>query len=182
MRQTAPLSPALHLGANRLLIIGVRNPRLDTPPVEGARIPYPSFGQITGYIFDTLFMDSLDADIERMRRINHTITETKDKRVEYQDTSLRQIEYLVISPSRDIREIVERYVDNFPRSVRILLKGIGALTREGRPLMSYLMFDAPYCKELMELGYEDGMAAREQLMHLLGKDELIEETPREEAV
>ena len=182
MRQTAPLSPALHLGANRLLIIGVRNQQLDTAPVDGARIPYPSFGQITGYIFDTLFMDSLDADIERMRRINHTITETKDKRVEYQDTSLRQIEYLVISPSRDIREIVERYVGNFPRSVRILLKGIGALTREGRPLMSYLMFDAPYCKELMELGYEDGMAAREQLMHLLGHDELLEEEPQEKAV
>jgi len=182
MRQTAPLSPALHLGANRLLIIGVRNPRPDTPPLEGARVPYPSFGQITGYIFDTLFMDSLDADIERMRRINHTITETKDKRVEYQDTSLRQIEYLMISPSRDIREIVERYVVNFPRSVRILLKGIGALTREGRPLMSYLMFDAPFCKELMELGYEDGMAAREQILHILGRDELIEAAPQEEAV
>jgi NTE family protein len=182
MRQTAPLSPALHLGANRLLIIGVRNPRPDIPPVEGARIPYPSFGQITGYIFDTLFMDSLDADIERMRRINHTITETKDKRVEYKDTSLRQIEYLMISPSRDIREIVARYVDNFPRSVRILLKGIGALTREGRPLMSYLMFDAPFCKELMELGYEDGMAAREQVLHILGRDELIEAAPEEAAV
>ena len=182
MRQTAPLSPALHLGANRLLIIGVRNPRPDTPPVEGARIPYPSFGQITGYIFDTLFMDSLDADIERMRRINHTITETRDNRVEYKDASLRQIEYLVISPSRDIRDIVERYVDNFPRSVRILLKGIGALAREGRPLMSYLMFDAPFCKELMELGYEDGMAAREQVLHILGRDELIIDKPEEKAV
>ncbi|NOR39869.1 MAG: patatin-like phospholipase family protein, partial [Gammaproteobacteria bacterium] len=70
---------------------------------------------------------------------------------------------------------VERYVNNFPRSVRVLLKGIGALAREGRPLMSYLMFDAPYCKELMDLGYEDGMAAREQVLHLLGRDELIEE-------
>jgi NTE family protein len=182
MRQTAPLSPALHMGANRLLIIGVRNPRLDIPADDGSDVPYPSFGQISGYIFDTLFMDSLDADIERMRRINHTITETKDKRVDYKDTSLRQIDYLVISPSRDIREIVERYVGNFPRSVRTLLKGIGALAREGRPLMSYLMFDAPYCKELMELGYEDGMAAREQILHLLGRDELIERKPEEEAV
>jgi NTE family protein len=176
MRQTAPLSPALHLGANRLLIIGVRNPRPDKPPEDARRIPFPSFGQITGYIFDTLFMDSLDADIERLRRVNHTITETRDKRVEYHDTSLRQIDYLVISPSMDIREIVERYVDNFPRSVRMLLKGIGALAREGRPLMSYLMFDAPYCKELMELGYEDGMAARKQVLHLLGYEELAEET------
>ena len=176
MRQSAPLSPALHLGANRLLIIGVRNPVPDVAPEEGIDIPYPSFGHISGYIFDTLFMDSLDADIERMRRINHTISETKDKQVEYKDTSLRQIDYLVISPSRDVRSIVERYVSNFPLSVRILLKGIGALTREGRPLMSYLMFDAPYCKELMELGYQDAMASREQVLHLLGYDELIEET------
>jgi len=139
-------------------------------------------------------MDSLDADIERMRRINHTVTETKEKEVEYKDTKLRQIDYLVVSPSRDIREIVEKYVGNFPRTLKsrdireivekyvgnfprtlkILLKGIGALAREGRPLMSYLMFDAPYCKELMEMGYEDGMAAREQILHLLGQDELIE--------
>jgi NTE family protein len=175
MRQTAPLSPALHMGANRLLIIGVRNTSLDEPPEDGVEIPYPSFGHITGYIFDTLFMDSLDADIERMRRINHTITETRDKRVEFHDTSLRQIDYLVISPSCDIRDIVARYIDNFPRSVRALLKGIGALAREGRPLMSYLMFDAPYCKELMELGYRDGMAAREQVLQLLGRDDLLED-------
>ncbi len=182
MRQTAPLSPALHMGANRLLIIGVRNPRPDVAIEDGSSVPYPSFGAISGYIFDTLFMDSLDADIERMRRINHTISETKDKRVEYKDTSLRQIDYLVISPSRDVREIVARYVDNFPRSLRVLLKGIGALAREGRPLMSYLMFDAPYCKELMELGYQDGLEARDQILHLLGYEDLIEEEPREEAV
>jgi NTE family protein len=110
-----------------------------------------------------------------MRRINHTISETREKRVEYKDSALRQIDYLVITPSTDVREIVARYVDNFPRSVRILLKGIGALTREGRPLMSYLMFDAPFCKELMELGYQDGLAAREQILRLLGQDELLEE-------
>ena len=174
MRATAPLSPALHLGANRLLVIGVRNPRIDVVPEEGRDVPYPTFGHISSYIFDTLFMDSLDADIERMRRINHTITETRNKQVDYKDTSLHQVDYLVISPSRDVREIVERYVDNFPRSLRVLLKGIGALTREGRPLMSYLMFDAPYCKELMELGYQDALAAREQILHLLGYDTLID--------
>jgi len=174
MRATAPLSPALHLGANRLLVIGVRNPRLDMVDEEGADSPYPTFGHISGYIFDTLFMDSLDADIERMRRINHTITETRNKQVNYKDSSLHQVDYLVISPSRDVRDIVERYVDNFPRSVRVLLKGIGALTREGRPLMSYLMFDAPYCKELMELGYQDALDSREQIMHLLGYEEMAE--------
>jgi NTE family protein len=173
MRQTAPLSPALHMGANRLLIIGVRSSGPDSVPADDVVVPYPSFGQIAGYIFDNLFMDSLDADIERMRRINLTVAETKDKRVEFTDTALRQIEYLMISPSRDVREIVERYVGNFPTSVRILLMGIGAMAREGRPLMSYLMFDAPYCKELIDLGYRDAMASRDQILHLLGYDSLI---------
>ena len=173
MRQTAPLSPPLHMGANRLLIIGIRSPGPDTVQENGVIIPYPSFGQIAGYIFDNLFMDSLDADIERMQRINHTIAETKEKRVEFTDTALRQIEYLMISPSQDVREIVERYVGNFPLSVRILLMGIGAMAREGRPLMSYLMFDAPYCKELIDLGYRDAMASRDQILHLLGYDSLI---------
>ena len=175
MRESAPLSPALHMGANRLLIIGVRNPRPDSPPADSARVPYPSFGHVAGYIFDNLFLDSLDADIERMRRINHTISETRDKRVEFKDTALRQIDYLMISPSRDIRDIVARYVGNFPLSVRTLLMGIGALAREGRPLMSYLLFDAPYCKELMELGYQDALDSRDQILHLLGYDELIDE-------
>jgi len=173
MRQTAPLSPALHMGANRLLVIGVRSPGPDAAPADDVIVPYPSFGQIAGYIFDNLFMDSLDADIERMQRINHTIAETRDKRVEFTDTALRQIEYLMISPSRDMREIVERYVGNFPLSVRILLMGVGAMAREGRPLMSYLMFDAPYCKELIDLGYRDAMASRDQILHLLGYDTLI---------
>jgi NTE family protein len=176
MRQTAPLSPALHLGANRLLIIGTRSAGPDSAPASGVVVPYPSFGQIAGYIFDNLFMDSLDADIERMRRINHTISETRYKRVEFMDTALRQIEYLMISPSRDVREIVERYVGNFPLSVRILLMGIGAMAREGRPLMTYLMFDAPYCKDLIDLGYADAMAARDQILHLLGYDSLIAPT------
>jgi NTE family protein len=173
MRQTAPLSPALHMGANRLLIIGVRNPGPDPSPAYDAIVPYPSFGQIAGYIFDNLFMDSLDADIERMRRINHTIGETRGKRVEFMDTALRQIEYLMIAPSRDIREVVGQYVGNFPLSVRILLMGLGAMAKEGRPLMSYLMFDAPYCKELIALGYRDAMESRDQILHLLGYDSLI---------
>jgi len=173
MRQTAPLSPALHMGANRVLIIGVRGSGPEPAPEQDAVVPYPSFGQIAGYIFDNLFMDSLDADIERMRRINHTIGETRDKRVEFMDTALRQIEYLMIAPSQDIREVVGQYVGNFPLSVRVLLMGLGALAKEGLPLMSYLMFDAPYCKELIALGYRDAMASRDQILHLLGFDRLI---------
>lgn len=167
MRESAPLSPAIHLGANRLLIIGVRNPVLDGTPRPGESVPYPTIGQITGYMLDTLFMDSLDSDMERMNRINHTISETNAKQIEYEGTTLRPIEFLMISPSQDIREIAERHANAFPRAAHVLLKGLGALAREGRPLLSYLLFEAPFCRELIELGYRDGLAAQPEIAQLL---------------
>ena len=170
MRQNAPLSPAIHLGASRLLIIGVRNPVPDSVPAGEADVPYPSIGQITGYMLDTIFMDALDADIERMSRINHVLTEVRGNHIEFEDTTLKPIDFLLISPSRDIREIAERHARDFPRSVRLLLKGLGALTHEGRPLLSYLLFEAPFCRELIKLGYQDGLNARAEILEFLDLD------------
>ncbi len=167
MRESAPLSPAIHLGADRLLIIGVRNPTLDPRPSANEDVPYPTIGQITGYMLDTLFMDRLDSDIERMNRVNHIIGETRCRYVEHEDTTLRPIEFLMISPSKDVREISERHIKDFPRSVRVLLRSLGALTHESRPLLSYLLFEAAFCQELIELGYRDGLDARNEIAELL---------------
>ena len=170
MRESAPLSPAIHLGADRLLIIGVRNPALDPKPSAGEKVPYPTIGQITGYMLDTLFMDRLDSDIERMNRVNHVIGETRCKNVEHEDTTLRPIEFLMISPSEDVREISERHIKDFPRSVRLLLRSLGALSHESRPLLSYLLFESAFCQELIELGYQDGLNARNEVTELLELD------------
>jgi len=167
MRESAPLSSAIHLGANRLLIIGVRNPTPDAKPHAGERVPYPTIGQITGYMLDTLFMDRIDSDIERMNRINHIISETKSTNIEYEESALRPIEFLMISPSKDVREIAERHAHTFPRAARVLLKSLGAFTREGRPLLSYLLFESSFCQELIELGYQDGLAMRDEVAQLL---------------
>ena len=167
MRESAPLSPAIHLGADRLLIIGVRNPALDPKPSAGETVPYPTIGQITGYMLDTLFMDRLDSDIERMNRVNHVIGETRRKNVEHDDTTLRPIEFLMISPSQDVREISERHIKDFPRSVRLLLRSLGALSHESRPLLSYLLFESAFCQELIELGYQDGLNARSEITEFL---------------
>lgn len=165
MRESAPLSPALRLGANKLLIISVRNPpdKLSnhTPPV------YPNLGQIAGYMFDTLFIDRLDADIERLDRINFALTKTRQSSFQHNDALLRPIEFLVISPSVDIRDIVAKHTRSFPRSMRVLLSGLGAMTKEGRPLTSYLLFDSAFARELIELGYQDGYAQRDKLQELL---------------
>jgi NTE family protein len=170
MRESAPLSPAIHLGADRLLIIGVRNPSPDPKPSADEKVPYPTIGQITGYMLDTLFMDRLDSDIERMNRVNHVICETRCKNVEHEDTVLRPIEFLMISPSKDVREISERHTKDFPRSVRLLLRSLGALSHESRPLLSYLLFESPFCQELIELGYQDGLNARSEITELLELD------------
>jgi len=170
MRESAPLSPAIHLGADRLLIIGVRNPAPDPRPSADEKVPYPTIGHVTGYMLDTLFMDRLDSDIERMNRVNHIIGETRCKNVEHEDTILRPIEFLMISPSKDIREISERHTKDFPRSVRLLLRSLGALSHEGRPLLSYLLFESPFCQELIELGYQDGLNARSEITELLELD------------
>jgi len=170
MRESAPLSPAIHLGADRLLIIGVRNPAPDPKPAAGEKVPYPTIGQITGYMLDTLFMDRLDSDIERMNRVNHIIGETRSKYIEHEDTTLRPIEFLMISPSKDVREISERHTKDFPRSVRLLLRSLGALSHESRPLLSYLLFESGFCQELIELGYQDGLNARSEITELLELD------------
>jgi NTE family protein len=167
MRENAPLSPAIHLGADRLLIIGVRNTVPDQIPADKNKTPYPSIGQISGFMLDSLFLDSLDADIERLNRINHMIADNGARSVTAGTTTLRDIDFLMISPSKDVREIAERHITDFPRSVRLLLKGLGALSHEGRPLISYLLFEAAYCQELMELGYRDGLDAHAQITELL---------------
>ena len=166
MRESAPLSPALHLGANKLLIISVRNPQTEYDPANLAAT-YPNLGFVAGYMFDTLFMDRLDSDIERLKRINFALSQTRQVTFKHNDSILRPVDFLVISPSVDIREIVARHVKRFPRSMRILLSGLGAMTKEGRPLTSYLLFDSNFARDLIELGYNDGYAQRDKLQELL---------------
>ncbi len=157
MRQAAPLSPAIHLGANKLLVIGVRNEDPNILPPDIADSGHPSFGQIIGYVLDTLFMDALYTDVERLRRINSLLAGLNESRFHKPTSTLRPIEISIIVPSEDIRAIATRYVKRLPRTVRNLLRILGAKNDSGNQLISYLMFDGMYCQELIELGFHDGM-------------------------
>jgi NTE family protein len=160
MRQTAPTSPALHLGADKILVIGVRQ---EDATVQTDEPDYPGVGQIAGYILDTLFLNSLSADIERLERINRTLKYVKDK----ERMPLRQVETLVISPSKDLAAMAEPLYRLFPVSVRYLLAVLGARRGSGRRLMSYLLFERPYCQALVDLGYKDAMDRRFDIWKLL---------------
>lgn len=169
LRQTSPISPAIHLGADRILIIAVRNEQPEGKP-SATPPPYPSFGQIGGYMLDSLFMDAIYTDLERIQRINRTVALVDDGHPGEHRSELRPVDAKVIVPSMDMREIVQAHKDAFPRTVRTLFGLIGARGAAGSQLLSYLLFDQGYCNALMELGYKDGMARKDELVPwLMGK-------------
>ncbi len=167
MRQATPLSPAVRLGAERLLVIGVRNEEQDPVRDRDDVVPHPSFGRIAGYMLDALLMDGLSADLERLTRINLMLNELPGRSVSGEFGSLRFIDALIIMPSRDIREIALRHLEEMPRAVRVLLRGLGAANYGGRQLLSYLLFEAGYTRELIQLGYDDAMRRRDDLMDFM---------------
>ncbi len=169
VRQLHPLSPAIHLGADRLLVIGVRARRaagvaVDRSQSTTAAMPTP--GEIFGYMLDTLFTDQIYADLEQVERINQLVQAVPGARGE------RLVETLMLAPSVDPREIAARHVEEMPPGLRTLLRVIGGRSVSGYQLASYLMFEAGYTRALIELGYRDAMEARSALMAFMSGERL----------
>ncbi len=158
MRMVAPLSPAIHLGAQRILIIGTRDEKPDLPPE--VPMEYPSAGEIGGYLMDTIFMDRLNADLARLRRINKTLSLVPEER--RIDAGLIEIDSLVIRPSKDLRYVTREHVGDIPPSVQLLLRTLGGWGRDWR-MASYLLFESGYCSELIDLGYQDGLNSEAEI-------------------
>lgn len=170
MRQIAPISPALHLGADRAFVIGVSSNR--NPAHWGKRaIPAkhsPSMAQIIGQMFNSAFIDSLEGDIEHLERVNYLLSLIDEDQLQHA-AHLRPVETLIISPSKPLDRIAGRKVRGLPSSLRFLMRSTGATTRGGgSAAASYLMFSHDYCKELMELGYQDAMWEREAIEAFFG--------------
>lgn len=175
LRLTSPLSPAIHFGAERILVIGARDEKPDARPSKANQANFPTFGSIAGNALDILFNDNLREDIERAERVNRTVSLlSPEKRKTY---PLRRIDIMVVRPSRDVRGITKKYVDSMPRTVRMLLRGVGGWGG-GWQLVSYLMFEPGFLSELMELGYHDAMRQKRQLRRFLAFEPTRVDTKR----
>jgi NTE family protein len=167
IRQLAPLSPALHLGAGKILVIGVSgisNNLFRRTSGEG----YPTSAQIVGHVLNSAFVDAFEADVERLERINRTLRIIPDDLRRANRMELREVELLKIFPSQPLDEIAARHAGELPRSIRTLFSGSGATSRGGGTAVSYLLFEQGFCRELMELGYSDAWARRSEIAQFLG--------------
>jgi len=169
MRQVAPISPAIHLGASKILVIGAgRMGERSEAPTQLAQ--YPSLAQVAGHALSSIFLDGLAADIERTNRVNQTLSMlTPEQRAK---TPLKPIEVLVISPSERLDEIASRHVNSLPRPVRVMLGGIGATEVRGAALASYLLFERSFTRELISLGERDTYAMRDQVLAFFEPDRI----------
>ena len=169
MRQAAPISPAVHLGADRILVVGAG--RMHEPP--GERVgssEYPNLAQIAGHALSNIFLDALAVDVERLQRINATLALLTPRA--RASTSLKPLDVLVIAPSQRLDDIAAKHLGSLPLPIRAMLRGLGVSGEgddaRGAALASYLLFEAPYTRELMALGVTDTLARLDEVKQFFG--------------
>jgi NTE family protein len=166
VRQAAPISPALHLGASKVLVVGVSTDESEQRLNAPAKGRLPSLAQIGGHLLNSTFVDNLESDIELLERLNYlgSLIPSEQRR---RGLGLEPVEVLVIAPSQPLDQIAARHRHEMPRALRLFLRGPGATRDSGAGVMSYLLFESGYCHELIELGYQDAMAKKARLIEFL---------------
>ncbi|WP_162007655.1 patatin-like phospholipase family protein [Bordetella holmesii] len=164
MRQLAPISPAIHLGADRVLVIGTNFQDETHPEKRSQTPPYPSLAQVGGHALSSIFLDGLSTDLERLSGINRLLAHSPPGVV----PGMRPVDVLAITPSQSLDQLALEHLDAMPAEVRTLFRVLGVSSVPGRSgggsLMSYLLFEGAYTERLIELGYADTMRRSEEVV------------------
>jgi NTE family protein len=165
VRLTAPLSPALHLGATRILTIATRYSRsreeADRPLTDG----YPPPAQVLSVLYNAIFLDLIDEDILRLQRMNRLLEEVPEAERE----GMRFVEILVLRPSRDLGKLAGEFEPRLPRAFRYLTRGLGTQRTTSPDILSLLMFQVDYLRALIELGERDVEANIDRIEAFVGQ-------------
>jgi NTE family protein len=163
VRNTAPLSPAINLGANRIVAIGVRQPGVETGKLP--RVKPPSIAQVAGALLDAVMLDAIGVDVEHSQRVNTSVLSAPSGDREH---PFRNIDVLWLSPTRHFHDIAGEFADRIPNSLRYLMRGLGS-DEETTELASYLLFDGSFCRRLIEIGQSDVEARRDEVLAFFGE-------------
>ncbi|MGI2113318.1 patatin-like phospholipase family protein [Shewanella frigidimarina] len=152
VHQLSPLSSPIHLGANKIFVINLDSPHKHFP-IEFEY--HPKTATIAGHLLDTIFSDTLNSDLERLQRVNNTLSMISPQ--DRETLNLRHIDTLVIKPSQDLSRIAERFYDDMPFAIKTLLQLFGINRQSDSSIVSYLLFEKSYTTTLIDLGYQDAM-------------------------
>ena len=173
IRLTSPLSPAIHMGADRIIAVGIRYFRSQEQTVEinqSAKRDELTIAEIGGVLLNAVFLDSLETDIERMERINGTLSLFSDEQRAKMPSQLKSIPVLALRPSQDLGNMARGTLKEFPTLIRFLLKGVGAKEDKGWDLLSYLAFEKAYTSQLIDLGYSDTLRKKDEVAEFMFGD------------
>lgn len=165
VRNQTPLSPALHLGASKLFIIGVRK-QTETEDERRARtsVQIPSIARVANVLLNSVMLDGIEIDVERLNRVNDFMKQVSSS--DNRNLSFKRVDHLWVHPSEDIGVLASKMSSRLPRLIRYLLKGLGPLD-DAAEVISYLLFEPEFLTKLIEIGYKDGMNQAQQIEYFL---------------
>ena len=163
IRLTAPLSPALHLGAHKILAVSTHYERTMAEADRPATRGYPPPAQVIGVLMDAIFLDVVDQDVMRMERMNELLRHCPPQARD----GMRVVELMTFRPSRDLGAISREYEPRLPRGFRLLTRGLGTRETSSPDALSLMMFQDDYVKRLMEIGEEDAERRGDELTEFI---------------
>lgn len=166
LRNQAPLSPAIHLGATKLLVVGVRRQTDLNLQNQSLELQIPTLARVINTLLNAVLLDGIELDVDRLKKINEFMERVPTEL--HHQMNFRKVDFTWIHPSVDIGQLAYDHAHKLPRFIRYLLRGLGP-SEDSKEIISYLLFDPVFCQKLMDIGYDDAMNSKDEIERLLAE-------------